>query len=514
MTARLAREFGGVAALLENVGKGRPLGKRAGEALRRLLGVRVGLDGLSRLFQPSFPGVRAFAVQVRAQPDQAVELTLVGVARDGRPVWTGTRTFAYGRDGSVEIHRGFDDVDPAYQSRNITTDLMQRELDVLAMIDAGPAARLTIDADHVGRYVCALHGFVFADETEEGPPVRSARALEPAGDRAQLIQAATALAARTAEMRTIGPGALETTLSQLRACHSPWDFARLELGPTPRELAESDDGLMGVRGFGRELLLAGTTPGWRAALYLHPRDPDTWARGAEYRRRKTVRSEARLATELQEALAGLESANRAIRLRAIETLGMIAPGWSTAELKRLAEGPDRRVAAAARQALRQISGADLPPKMLAFAEDPKNPARLRGLAYRVLAEHHPKTLSARAPMLRVYPDPRIQRATIPLVAEDPEEAGPALATLLAANPWRDDPRPGLLELRLELLELLAELADPSTLPALMVAYRQRNPPPPPQELVALSRALVGFPDPRAQLVLTEAARRLQRPQIP
>ncbi|NJK88650.1 MAG: hypothetical protein HC923_04110, partial [Myxococcales bacterium] len=170
-------------SLLDSLAKGQPLEPNAELAFERMLGHRVGLEGLSRLFQPSFPGVRTYAIEERAAPDQAVELTLVGVARDGRSVWTGSRAFVRGRDGSLEIHRGFDEVDLEYQSRNITTDLMMRELELLDLFGGGPSARLTIDADSIGRYVCALHGFIFADETEEGPSTRSLHAFEPDGDR-------------------------------------------------------------------------------------------------------------------------------------------------------------------------------------------------------------------------------------------------------------------------------------------------------------------------------------------
>lgn len=504
----------GAEVLLEAVGKGRPLRRDAGVALRKLLGVEVGLEGLSRLFQPGFPGVRAFAIEGRAAPDQAVEITLVGIARDGRPVWTGSRAFALGRDGSLEIHRGFDEIDPEYQSRNITVDLMQRELDILALLDQGQASRLTIDAEGVGRYVCALHGFVFADETEEGPPVRSVRALEPSGDREKLRAAALSICQRAAERRGLGKIAQEAAEAQIRAAQSPWDFARLSLGPTPAELAKSDDGEMGVGNLGRELLLAKETPGWRAALYLHPRDEETFRSGAEYRRRKTLRSETRIASELQEARQGLESRHRALRLRALENLGMVAPAWMAGEIKLLTEDSDRRLAAAAKATLRQVSGADLPDRLLAFANDTKQSPRRRGLVYRVLAEHFPDRLKEQVPMLRVNPDTRIQRAIVPLVADEPDP-GPALAALLAANPWpKKRSREGLAELRLELIERLALLLDPSTVPVLMEAFRHREQSPPQSELLALSRALVAFPDPRAQVVLVEAARRFQRPQIP
>lgn len=161
--------------------------------------------------------------------------------------------------------------------------------------------------------------------------------------------------------------------------------------------------------------------------------------------------------------------------------------------------------------MRQISGADLADRLIAFAENPKNDPARRGRAYRVLAEHYRSRISSMVSMLRVNPDARIQRAIVPIVAGD-LDAGPGLASMLAANPAQER-RPGLTSLRLELIERLTGLLDPQTLPVLMAAY-QAKPPPPPAEMLALSRALVSFPDPRAQIALAEVARRLERPQIP
>ena len=512
---RAIRERPTVDALMEAVGKGRALEPEAAEALERLLGVGVSLDGLSRLFSPGFPGIRTFAIEVRVAPDHAVELTLVGVARDGSPVWSGTRAFASGRDGSLEIHRGFDVIDPAYQSRNITVDLMQRELDLLALVDRGHSSRLTIDADEVGCYVCALHGFSFADETEEGPPVRSSRALDPPGDRARLLAAAPAFVERIATQKpSIGRIAIESALEQFRRAETPWDFARAVLTGDEPELAEGDDGEMGVGSLGRGFLLAHDTPGWRAALYLYDDEKENRRLGFEYRRRKTIRSEARLAKEIQECREMLGGSNRLARLRAIETLEMIAPPWIIPELRAIGDSDDRRASAMAKRSIARINGSALPDDLLAFAQDRKHDPERRAHAYRVLAEHFPAQLEAHIPMMRVDPDARIQRAVIPLLHKDTADAGPDLASLLAANPWEEGAgRPGLLALRLELIERLARLLDPRTLPVLIAAYRA-HPAPSPPEMLALSRALVGFPDPRAQRALMDVARRFERPQIP
>ncbi len=497
-------------ALLETANKGRPLEPQVARELRRLMGVDVSLEGLSRVFQPGFTAVRAFIIEAHVAADHAVEFGLIGVARDGRPVWTGSRALCLGRDGSLELHRGFDEIDAEFQSRNITVDLMQRELDLLALLDSGPAARLTIDAENVGRYVCALHGFVFADETEEGPPVRSQRAHDPVSDRERLAAAAKRYAERSAERRNLGRIALEATLEQIERARTPWDFLRLELGEPSAEHLASDDGKMGVGAFGREFLLARETPGWRAALYLHPRDPEPDRWGSEYRRRKTVRAEMRLANEVQEAIDQLGHASRTIRLRALETLGRNAPaGYAADAVKSLLEDRDRKVAATAKQTLRALTSAELMERLYIFAQDPKADPRLRGVAYRALAEHAPARLAAQVTMLRVHPDARIQRAAIPLESED----APALAALLAANPWVEPGRPGLRELRLELIERLVLHADPMTLPALLAAFRA-EPRPAQDEHLALTRALVAIPDPRAQVVLSESARRMNRPQIP
>jgi len=500
-------------SLLESIGRGRPLEASASNALESLIGYQVGLEGLSRLFQPSFPGVKTFAIEERAAPDQAVEITLVGVARDGRPVWTGTRAFVRGRDGSVEIHRGYDEVALEYQSRNITTDLMQRELDLLELFGAGPASRLTIDADGVGRYVCALHGFVFADETPEGPPVRSVRAFDPDGDRERLANAATRLAKNTAQRLGLGRLALEATLESIEHAHQPWDFARLTLDGMPQSRADGDDGELGVSAFGRMLLLSDDTPAWRAALPLRLHDAECWRLGREYRRRKTARSEARLARELSDCEAMLLSANRTLKVRALNRLGMIAPESHLPQVKEYAQSPDRRVASAARQAVRQMTGASLADRMVRFGLDARQEPRLRSLALRVVAEHHPARLADLVSMLRIHPDARIQRAIVPIVARS-ETPGPALASMLAANPEVEKTeREGLSALRIELIERLTALRDPSTLPVLMAAYR-RLPPPEPSELLALSRALVVFPDPRAQTVLAERSLRSNVPPVP
>lgn len=502
--------------LVEVLGKGRPLERDAQEALRHRLGVEVSQEGLSALFQPGFPGIKTFAVEVRQAPDQAIEITLIGVARDGSPVWTAARVLAHGRDGSLELHRGFDEIQPEYQSRNITVDLMQRELDILGYLKGGPNSRLTIDAAGVGRYVIALHGFGFADETEEGPASRSRWALQPNGDRERLLQAARPIIERAAQKEGLGKIAIESAWEQAKAAQTPWDFARLTLPGAQRELAEGDDGEIGIGALGREFLLAEETPPWRASLYLH-RDPDkpNTKLGNEYRRRKTARSEARLARELTDALDTLKKGNRAAKLRALKTLGMIGPAYVASELKPMAEDSDRRVAAEARRALRQIGWSSLPVEMLSYAQDLRKPPARRALIYRVLAEYYPSKLDSQVSMLRVHPDARIQRTIAPLLAASPNP-GPNLAVMLAANPWpqkHEDARPGLLDLRIELIERLTRLADPCTLPALMGAYRTENAPPP-AEMLALSRALVTFPDPRAQRALTEVARRLERPQVP
>ncbi len=502
-----------VGRLLEGVGEGPPLAPSAELALKRLMGARVGLRGLSQLFQPGFPGVRAFAVEVRAAPDQAVELTLVGIARNGAPVWTGSRAFAHGRDGSLEIHRGFDEIEPTYQSRNITVDLMQRELDILALLPSGPNARLTIDAEGIGRYVCTLHGFIFADETDEGPPVRSTRALEPEGDRQRLIEASPRVVQRAAKREGIGQIGIEAAVEQFSTAQIPWDFALVTLPGTKERLAEGDDGTMGVGALGREFLLAEDTPAWRAALYLHLRDKRSRELGQEYRKRKTIKSEARIAQEIQEGREGLTAPQKSQRIRALRALGMAAPAWLEPEIQALARGSDRRLAAVARQTLRQISGEDLPDRMLSYVADNNNDGRLRGLACRVLAEYFADRLQDKVTMFRIHPDARLQKAVVPLVADSGMEAGPNIATMLAANPWTDGNRPGLLPLRLELIEKLSQLRDPRTLPALMAAYRT-EPSPPPAEMLALSRALVSFPDPRAQMALIEVARRRDRPPIP
>jgi hypothetical protein len=505
----------GVGALLKAIGKGRKLDDDVGEALSRLFGVPVGHDGLSRVFQPGYPGIRVFAIEGRVAHDQAVEIVLVGVARDGAPVWWGSRSFCRGRGGALELHLEAEEIEQSHRSRNITVDLVQRELDLIALVGDGASSRVTIDAHGISSYVSALHGFVFADETEEGPPMRSARALDPGPDRRAMIEAARPIVERIAHRQNLGKIALEGALESVQRAKTPWDFLRATFPETPNPLAEGDDGEMGVGALGRELLLAREMPPWRAALYIDDGGSETHRLGEEYRRRKTTRSETRLAREIQDARELLVSSKRDMKTRGLKILGMIGPPWIQSEVKMLDDARDRRVAAVARQTFREVSGADLPDRLLSFADNTKNHPRHRGLAYRVLAEHFRTKLMHKVSLMRVNPDALIQRAILPLLADDPTDYGPNLASMLAANPANEGEaqRPGLSMMRLEIIERLTKLLDPRTLPALLGAFRAR-PTPPPAEMLALSRALVAFPDPRAHLALTEVARRLDRPAIP
>lgn len=499
--------------LVESLGKGRHLRADAARALAALLEAPVGREGLSRFFQPGFPGVRTFVVETRADPDQTVELTLVGISRDGAPVWTGTRIFLRGREGALEIHHGFEEVDPAFRSRNFIGDSLRRELSLLEAVEHGPSARITVDAEGVGGFICALHGFVFADETDEGPPARSARSRDPASDRTLLISAAPSFVQALATRFNLESSTADRALRLLCESRTPWEFARADVAGVPLDVPESEHGLAG--GLGRAFLLWDETPAWRAALYRLPIDSEAHRTGEEYRRRQTERAELRIATEMGIAREQLAAPQRAIRLRGLETLAQLGAPWVLGEVRALADDPDRRVATAARHTVRAMSGADLAERIAAYAEDRSRPPRLRGLAYRVLSEYFPSQIAPRVSMLRVNPDARVQRAVIPLLAEHPTEAGPELASMLAANPWGESPvpRPGLLELRVELIERLALRPDPRTLLPLIAAL-SAQPPPPPAEMLALTRALVAYPDPRARVALSAASQRLDRPAVP
>ncbi len=500
---------------LSELSKGPSIRQDAQAPLHRLLGQPVGLEGLSRLFQPSFPGVRTFAIGVRATPDQAVELTLVGIARDGVPVWTGTRTFSRGPSGGLEMDIGFDEVDPRFRSRNIIVDAVTRQVQLLRRLDGSPPCRLTIDADGTGRYVCALHGFVFADETEEGPSPRSRWAMAPAGDRARIIETGQTIIKAHADRLGLGKLALEDAIEQLRAARSGWDLARLSFSDSSFPPDADSDEALGIGPLGRALLLDDSTPGWRGALYPDERFWELNQRGDAYRRHKTARSRARLRLEVEMARQGLSSPHRAERIRSLETLGRVGDPSIVPELNAFASGKERRMAALARRMLDLIHGNGLAERLLEYANDTRHPTRQRALAYRVLAEHFPKHLAEKTPMLRVDPDARIQRAAVPLVARQPHDPGPALAAMLAANPLdsADRQRPGLAALRLDIIEWLTILADPRTLLPLSLAF-QNQPPPPPAEALALSRAIVTFNDPRAKMVLRAGSFPLTRPDVP
>ena len=494
--------------------EGRPLPDHIARALRDVLGLDFSLDGLARLFQPSFPGVRAFVVEPRVAPDRAVEITLAGLARDGRPVWASRRAFVLGRDGSLEIHRGYDEVEPGFGHRNIEVDLIHRELELLAQAGTGPSRRITVDAEGDGRYLYALHGFVFADETDDGPPVRSSRPFGPEDDRSRLIAAAETFLEDAGRRLGLGRLAIEAALEEARCARAAWDLARLRFkgGTEASSPADGHEGELGATSLGRDFLLHRDTPPWRAALYLTPRDRRVREAGDAYRSAMTVDADRRLNAELGAAKENLAKGprHRPARIRALETLGMIGGPGELQEVKWWAQSTDRRLSGIARRVSRMIGGSDLVERMKAFTMHPQTEPKQRGLVLRVLSEHFPKELEAQTELLRVHPDARVQRAIVPVVAHGPQ-GNAELAAMLAANP-PEEHRPGLVELRLELIERLARRADPVTLPVLLEQYRGAGRDP--SEKLALSRALVGFSDPRARQALAEAVRALERPPLP
>ena len=492
---------------LEGLHRGRALPSGPGEAMVRLLGRPVGREGLSKALQSSFPGARTFAVETRVAPDQSVDFTVVAVARNGEPVYVGRRALSRGRNGCLELHHVDDEVSPEYRSRGILIDTIECEIALLASIS--PRARITLDAHETGGYLAALHGCVFADETDEGPPARSKRARVRGSDRERILEAAPPIIENAVRRAGGNDLTVAAVMRQLQQFQTPEDLLQLGLQDNEYEVSEAQVGF--ASGIGRALLLHRDCPAWRGALYAnHPADP-----GPAFRFRQTARSRDKLEKETQDALARLDHKQRAQQIRALRTLGRIAPTSCLPRIKAVQDGDRRGVAAVARRTVEEITGAGLYERVLAFAKDRSHNGAHRGLAFRVLAEYQPALIEELVPMLRVDPDARVQRSVIPLLAEQGTEAGPALASLLAANPWSDriEARPGLAELRLEIIESLSRVSDPRIIPALMDAVHAA-PPPPPMEHVALSRVLVAHPDPRARKALSSATERLDVPSVP
>ncbi len=497
-----------LAALLA---KGRPLPADVSAALGAMLGTPVAKEGLSRFFQPSFPGVRTYVIQASVAPDRSVDITIVGVARDGTPAWTAQRAFTRGRDGSLEIHHTLDETLESYRSRNVLVDTFRKQLELLTTLDTGPNGRITVDAQDVGSYVCALHGFVFADETDDGPPIRSERASAPDGDRQRMITAAEPLLIALARRHGVEAAAVDKAIAESKNARLPIDFAKLVLAGAHYEVPPTVRGL--VSGSGRALMLDPSLPTWRAALYPPGRYEDADRLGNLFRRRHTTLCDDKLTMELRQAREHLGADSRGTVMKGLRQLAQLGPNDVIGEVKALTKHAHRGVAAVARTTLRQISGTDLESRILAYADNAKNDPRRRAWAYRILAEYFPEQIEARVPMLRINPDARIQRAVLPCLARDVADAGAALGSLLAANPWSDHPRPGMLELRLEIIDLLSRNPDSRALPALMSALASSEPSPP-KEALALSRALVSHPDPRARRALTAHAQQLERPPVP
>ncbi|MBI2378194.1 MAG: hypothetical protein HYV07_29605 [Deltaproteobacteria bacterium] len=498
----------GVAATLA---RGRPLRDDAGEALERLLGTFVGKEGLSRAVQPGFPGLRTYVVMERAATDRVVEFTVAGVSREGEPVYFGSRAIGLCRDGSLELHHGYDEVDPEFRSRNVFADSLERELALLTELGRGPRPRLTADGEGTGRYVCALHGLMFADETEQGPPIRT-RVQPGPPDRFRLVDHFVRFAARQTQHQRLPDGAHAEVVQKARACRTPLDFAGVDVQGGGFDPAGENE--LGGASLGRAALLADDGPAWRGALYVGPPKTEAEAsartNGAAFRARLRAAHEQKNTKEIEDAIVALEGPRRQ-KIRALHTLARVATARVATSIRPIVEGPDRRLASVARRALQEISNARLPDLLRTYADDARHPIIRRALAYRVLAEYFPRKLDDVISMLRVHPDARLARAAVPCL--DP----PDLASLLAANgpePQQGEkrgPREGLAELRIEVIERLALARDPRTLPVLAAALDDH---PPPAERLALTRALLASPDPRGRTALSAASFDLGSPQVP
>lgn len=492
----------------EFIGRGRAFSAEIDALLRRLIGMPVGKEGLAQLFQPGYWGVRSFVVQARVTTNRFVEFLVLGIARDGAPIWSAQRSLGFGRDGSLEIHHGRDQISPEYRSLNILVDCLDNELRLLKTLDLGPNARITFDAHGVGTYLAALHGFVFADATDDGPPMQSIRALEPDGDRTLLIDAAKQCLAEYAERQGLDENTLNKVLRDLDTIQDPQDLAQLDLIGSRFDLPDQESDF--AKPTGRALCLDERLPSWRAALY--PSDEEQ--AGDRFRQQHKEDSERRRAEEIRTSVAQLHNSQRSVQIKALRALGRSAPSWMLPEVKSLFEHSHRGVAVVARQVARQINEIDFHERIFSFANNKKNEGQLRGHAYRVLCEYYPKIMENKLAMLRINPDARIQRSIIPLLVSD-QNAGPKLASLLAANPRSrmDCERSGLDEMRLEIIDCLSRIDDSRSIPALMAALATQ-PSPPPREMLALSRALVSHPDPRARPAISLVSERLDRPLVP
>jgi hypothetical protein len=499
----------GVNLLVPQLEKGRRLAPRPEEPLRRWLGAdRIGLEGFSRLFQTRLPGVRVFATDVQRPRENTVETTLIGVARNGQPAWHSQITLAESREGALEIHLGPTQIEAAFKERAVLAELIERSLEVLRAVNTSRQSRITTDAEGVRSYEFALHGFDFADKAPEGAPLSSKRALAPAVDLQNLQRSANSFVSRLAEQDKWPEERTAVARQHIDNARTPLDFARL---PLPRSSTSEADRSEDPGTLGQLFLLSKDTSPWRGALLAHDHPQPLLSAGVRYRQELMNRAESRQNERLNQAIALLDGLERNEQVRSLETIGLVGTVREQERIRAISEGDDRRLAAVARRALEMISGQKLSEEIETLADDPEGKAPLRARAYRILAEHFPPQFSKKVSMLRVHPDARLQRTVIPYLQANAQHPGPPLASLLGANPWAEGgtSRSGLLELRLELIECLAQIRDPACLPVLIAAYGA-SPSPTSTEMLALSRALLGFQDPRAQNVLSQFPTRADR----
>ena len=138
-----------------------------------------------------------------------------------RPVWSSERSIGIGRDGSIELHHGNDFVKEDFSPQNILNDCLENEIKLLQQLDAGPNPRITFDAHGEKSYRGALHGAIFADDTDEGPPVQSIRALEPDGDKRRVIASAKSMLQGLAEKQSLPAEEVERASKQIEVYRLP-----------------------------------------------------------------------------------------------------------------------------------------------------------------------------------------------------------------------------------------------------------------------------------------------------
>ncbi|MCB9647489.1 MAG: hypothetical protein H6730_12940 [Deltaproteobacteria bacterium] len=477
---------------LDHLTSGKRFDPRCTEALVRITGHAITLDGLARAYEKALPshGVLAAA---RVRVTGAVErdgfaYTVTFVDNMQRRIATTRRRLVRGEDGALELYQHGTWLDEDQRGRGFAARMLKQELGLLSALSEHPDTRMTLWAggardphrgvfQSLGTYVWAKAGFALAADPSplaagpDKPRCEDDPGREALGDlalmRRQLlrwVEGQVAAGAVTPEAAAAAEAAVLET---------PQDFAGL-----------------GPGGLGRAFLLSDAAPRWPGVLYVNRgglEQAEAWVQAALT---KGGEAELALGRSLQEDLrSGDDDRVRA----ALAHVGR-AGGAAFVEPLLALEAARPELAEAVKDALLKVRGRWSPPKPKVTYTTHGGRAQAFTLPpqFAELARHSPPKLASLAAS---DPDFRLAQAALQQLADKhldkaPKTVADAAAQLFARFTGDDD----RWLARQAAVQVLARIPSEGGVPALIEASKVEDDI---NVMIAIHRALEGAEHPAA-----------------